>query len=656
MNTRQARSRRSSGAAIFLFRLLAVAAIAGAAGVSGCGGGSGSPMSSSWATANGVAMVTLTDAPGDFLSYKLTVVSLKLTSANGTTIETLPAATNVDFAQLVDLSEVITARQVPTGTYTGVSMTVDYTGATIVVDDGAGGLTVPAANIMNGATSSALVSPNSQLTLTLKLASNAPLVISDHAVANLALDFNLSASNTVAPGSITSSTPASAVTVAVQPTLSASLTPDSSKQIRVRGKLVSVDTSGNSYTVNVRPFHDAMDDDRGQVVVHTTATTSFTLSGTTYTGSAGLTALAALGAGTLTAATGTFDTKTETFTATQVFAGTSVPGAGLDSVEGTVIARSGNVLTVSHAWTDERDRDDEQFSPKIAVTVASTTTVTEDGRSGSFGIQDISVGQHLQVFGTFGTDSSGNRTLDASSGSARLMLTPLWGQFISSASGVVTVKLQSLGGIDPAMLNFAGTGSSAANDATASAYQVSVPVTLPIPTLTPGSPIPFLGFVRPFGSAPPDFSAVIPVDFLTTNALLLLEWNSPSAANPLPSVADPFAAPLSASHVVITQSTLQIALVHMIRIGPEQLDPATVSTGLSFVPSTTAPMSFAIAHVAPDGSHTVDSFTSFADFVTALSADLTGMTAVRAIAAEGTYDQTSGVLTVNRMLVALSGG
>src|ERR1700739_3096501 len=175
MNTRQGRTRRSSGAANFLFRLLAVAAIAGAAGVSGCGGGSGSPMSSSSATPNCVAMLTLTDAPGDFLSYKLTVVSLKLTSANGTTIETLPAATNVDFAQLVNLSEVISARQVPTGTYTGVSMTVDYTGATIVVDDGAGGLTVPAANIMNGATGSALVSPNSQLTLTLKLASNAPL-------------------------------------------------------------------------------------------------------------------------------------------------------------------------------------------------------------------------------------------------------------------------------------------------------------------------------------------------------------------------------------------------------------------------------------------------------------------------------------------------
>src|SRR5207302_4349306 len=176
MNTCQARGRRLSGAAILLFRLLAVAAIAGAAGVSGCGGGSGSPMSS-MAPASGVAMVTLTDAPGDFLSYKLAVVSLKLTRADGTAVETLPAPSKVDFAQLADLSEVISARQVSAGTYTGVSMTVDYGGGTIVVDNGSGGLTVPGANITNRATNGALDATNDQLTLTTKLPPGAPLVI-----------------------------------------------------------------------------------------------------------------------------------------------------------------------------------------------------------------------------------------------------------------------------------------------------------------------------------------------------------------------------------------------------------------------------------------------------------------------------------------------
>src|SRR5438105_2820364 len=598
MNTCQARGRRLSGAAILLFRLLAVAAIAGAAGVSGCGGGSGSPMSS-MAPASGVAMVTLTDAPGDFLSYKLAVVSLKLTRADGTAVETLPAPSKVDFAQLADLSEVISARQVSAGTYTGVSMTVGFGGATIVIDNGAGGLTVRAANIVNGATNGALISPNNRLGLTLELLSNASLVISDHGISSVALDFNLSASNTIAPASVTSST--SAVTVTVQPMLSASLAPDANKPVRVRGKLLSVDTSASWYTVNVRPFNDAMDDDHGQMVVGTTATTSYTLNGTAYTGSAGLTALAALGAGTVTAATGSFDTQSQTFTATAVFAGSSVPGAGLDSVEGTVFARSGNVLTVGHAWTDARGSDDEQFSRSIAVTVAGTTAVTEDGQSGSFSAQDISVGQRLQLFGTFGTDASGNRTLDASSGSARLMLTPLWGQFISSASGVVTVKLQRLAGIDPSMFNFAGTGSSAANDANASAYQVQVPAALQLPPLNAGSPLPFFGFVTPFGSAPPDFKALIPAELLPPNALALLAWASPG-------VTAPFDAPLSATHVLITQSTLQSAQLHLIRIGPEQLDPAAVATGLSFVPATTGPMSFAIAHVARDGSHTFDSF------------------------------------------------
>src|SRR5205807_3574352 len=151
-----------------------------------------------------------------------------------------------------------------------------------------------------------------------------------------------------------------------------------------------------------------------------------------------------------------------------------------------------------------------------------------------------------------------------------------------------------------------------------------------------------LGISRPYGSSQPDLAAAIPVDFLSTRHLALRAWASPG-------VSTPFDAPLSATHVLITQSPLESAQAHVIRIGPEQLDPATVSTGLSFVPSTTGPMTFAIAHIAPDGSHGVDSFTSFADFVTALAGDLTGMTAVRAIAAEGTYDPTSGVLTVNRM-------
>jgi Domain of unknown function (DUF4382) len=652
-------------------RLLAAGGIGCMLLLSACGGGGGSMSNGTPPppATGGTAMVTLTDMPGDFLTYMVNVVSLKLTRSDGTTVETVAVPTTVDFAQLVNLSEVISAQQVPNGSYTSVTMTIDYAGANIVVDNGAGGLTVAAANIINGATASPLVAPNSQVTLTLQLPAGMPLVVTAGTVANLALDFNLGASDTVAPSTITSTTAASAVTVTVNPVLVASLAPDTTKQIRVRGSLVSVTntSSATSYTVTVWPFFTASGN-LGQVVVETTSTTAFTINGTSYTGTAGLTALAALPTGTLTVALGSFDTSTRTFTATQVFAGTSVPGAGLDSIEGTVTARSGDVLTVSDGFLQpqggggvaggqvmsttaanesmtQQSMEFGHFGRQVAVTVAAATAVSEDGQSGTFGIQDISVGQHLQAFGKFGTDASGNRTLDASAGSVRLMVTRAVGQYTSTASGVVTMTLQALDGQPASAFNFAGTGTSSATDATPGAYTVSVPAALPLPTMSAGFPVLFDGFVAPFGAAPPDFSAVTLENFSSMNSRLGLAWAPPG-------LTAPFAAPLSATNVLITQATLQSAAQHVIWIGPVQEDPSSVSAGLSFVPnSSAANMIFVIAHRM---SWQFQVYGSFSDFITALTADLNGTTALLRIEAQGPYDLSTGVLSVNVMAVELN--
>lgn len=669
MNASELTRRLSNATRHLSLRLLAVAGIGCTLLLGACGGGGGS-MSSTPPPAgtSGTAMVTLTDMPGDFLSYMVNVVSLKLTRADGTTVETVAVPTSVDFAQLVNLSEVISAQQVPDGSYTAVTMTIDYANANIVVDNGAGGLTVAAANIINGATSAPLVAPNSQVALTLQLPSGMPLVITGGTVANLALDFNLSASDTVAPATITSTTAASAVTVTVNPVLVASLAPDTTKQIRVRGSLVSVTNtaSDTSYTVMVWPFFTSSGN-MGQVVVGTTPTTAFTINGTSSTGTAGLTALAALPTGTLTVALGAFDTSSRTFTAAQVFAGTSVPGAGLDSIEGTVTARSGDVLTVSDGFLQPQggggvtggqvmstsaanesltaqSLEFGHFGRQVAVTVAAGTAVTEDGQTGTFGIADISVGQHLQAFGKFGSDASGNRTLDASAGSVRLMVTRAVGQYTAAASGVVTMALQALDGQPASVFNFAGTGSSSANDATPGVYTVSVPAALPLPTLSAGFPVLFDGFVTPFGSAPPDFSAVTLENFSSMNSRLSLAWSAPG-------LTAPFAAPLSATNVMITQATLASAAQHVIWIGPVKEDPSTVSAGLSFVPnSSAASMIFVVAHRM---SWQFQSYASFSDFITALTADLNGTTALLRIEAQGPYDLSTGVFSVNVMAVEL---
>jgi len=650
-------ARRCWQAARPLSLRLAAAGVAAALLVNACGGG-GPALTVN--QASGTAIVTLTDMPGDFLSYMVNVVSLKLTRADGSTVETVPVSTTVDFAQLVNLSEVISAQQVPAGDYTGVALTLDYGSATIVVDNGSGGLTVPAANIVNGATNNPLVSPNNQMTVTLQLPSASPLVITEGAISHLALDFNLSASNTVAPSTITSSTMASALMVTVNPVLVASLTPDVNKPIKVRGPLESVTNTSmqTSYTVKVFPFFTDTDDDMGQVVVYTTTTTAFTLNGTAYTGNAGLTALAALPTGTMTLALGTFDSTTRTFTAAQVFAGTSVPGAGLDSVEGTVVARSGDVLTVRHAFFEPEEgggmggamsgstmgTSGFGFFGQVTVTVASGTMVTEDGQPGTFGPQDISVGQHLQAFGKAGTDMSGNRTLDASAGSVRLMVTRAWGQFTSAASGVVTMNLQALDGLPASAFNFAGTGMTGM-DATASAYTVSVPSTLPLPTLSAGFPIAFDGFVTPFGSAPPDFAAETLVNFATANALLHLEWMAPGPTMP-------FVSPLNATNVMMTQATVQSASQHAVFIGPVMEDPGSVSAGLSFVPDTSASRTiFAIGHRA---SEKLQVYMTFSDFITALAGDLNGTPQLLRVEAVGPYDLSTGVQSVGFMAVELS--
>src|SRR5208283_1619163 len=126
----------------FQRRLLSMLLIAGAALLTACGGGGGSMGSSTAASSGsttsmaqscsncGTAVVSLTDAPGDFVNYIVNVVSLQLTRSDGTVVQTVPATTQVDFAQLVNLSEIISAGQIPAGQYVSAQLTLDYSGAT----------------------------------------------------------------------------------------------------------------------------------------------------------------------------------------------------------------------------------------------------------------------------------------------------------------------------------------------------------------------------------------------------------------------------------------------------------------------------------------------------------------------------------------------
>jgi hypothetical protein len=623
---------------LWLAVVWALAACGGSGGGMSSMNSSSPAQSTSQACSNcGMAVVSMTDAPGDFISYMVNIVSLQLKRADGTVVETVPVTTQVDFAQLVNLSEIISADQIPAGDYVSAAMTLDFSSATIVVDNGTTGVTIAAGSVINGATSLPLAAPNpTQMTLTLDLSHN-NFVVTGHAIANLALDFNLAASNTIAPSDT------NPMTVTVNPVLTASLVPDATKQIRVRGPLVSVDAGASSFIINVRPFFNSSGT-AGQFTVNTAATTTFSINNVSSVGSAGLTQLAAVAAGTMIVAYGAWDKTSQTFTASNVLAGSSVVGMMHDSVEGTVLSRTGNSLTVADGvifpLETNGDADYMRWSRQVAVTVGTGTMVTEDGQMGAFTIQDISVGQHLQLSGKLSQDSSGNPTLDATAGSARLMETTLSGTVTALAANLVTVNLQTLDGQMPASFNFAGTGTT---NASATAYSVGVPTALSTTSLSVGAPVRFAGFVAPFGQAPPDFNASTLLSFAQTRALLDLKWQPAGSTAPF--------ATLTGTELLISQAMLQTTTEHFIRIAFESFDPTTLATGLDLVADPAASsLWLAIVHIKSQSS---ENFSAFADFTAALKTDLNGTSAVVQIAADGPYDSTSGTMSVDQMAVLI---
>ncbi|HGG58627.1 MAG TPA: DUF4382 domain-containing protein, partial [Gammaproteobacteria bacterium] len=140
---------------------------------------------------NGELVVGLTDAPGDFISYRVGVKSLQFKRSNGAVVETLPNATEIDFAQYVETTEFITTATVPAGKYDEVSLALDYSNAQITVeaeDGGAAETTVVDAdgNPVTG-----------DLTMQLKINDRDGLVVRPGQPAHITLDFDLAASHQV---------------------------------------------------------------------------------------------------------------------------------------------------------------------------------------------------------------------------------------------------------------------------------------------------------------------------------------------------------------------------------------------------------------------------------------------------------------------------
>ncbi|MHB8477808.1 MAG: beta strand repeat-containing protein [Steroidobacteraceae bacterium] len=619
---------------------------------------------------SGTAVVTMTStaSPDNFLAYRVGLVAVQLqTSSGGSGLTVLPASTTVDFATLTDLSEVLGAASVAKGTYTSALITLDYSAAQIVYDDGSvNGLTLTPV----GANGQAL----GQVQIKLILDPGDPFSIAPKGASQLALEFNLAASNVVN---------AAAKTVTVTPLIAGSALPIDAKPVRIRGPLASVAGIGNataanasttsgatgsgSFTLSAMPFNSTASGG-GQLAVILGDLTTYEINGGESTGAAGQGQLAAVGTGALTVAYGilandnqiTLTTtaggtqsiattaaggtqssatpNTVSFFANQVLAGSSVQGSGLDRVSGIVAARSGNTLAVEDATLVSAAGIETFLGGTTTVLMSANTLVTVFGQGGTQlnSTLQVSVGSAIDAFGVATIESADSAILDASAGRVRLDTTTASGLVTAQGVGALNLNLAFLGGRAIAPFNFVGSGVAA------NQYGVNTGI-FDLTNSTPGVPVIVSGLTPSFGAPPLEFTAATLLDPTTIQAELVVDYGSGTAA--------PFTT-YNGSAIDVDIHNASIGARHLIQVGAQTIDVLGLATDASIIPDPTASNTvFTIGHAA---STSAENFDTFAAFIAQVQTELQGATLATGVTAVGQYTASTSTLSATSVTLFLN--
>ena len=599
----------------------------------------------------GIAWVTLSDTPGDFTSYTVTVSSITLKGVANSTISAVATPEVVDFMKLKSISELWSAASIPNDTYTSATITLDYSTANIAV-------------MVNGAPQKATVvgptgAPVTTLVTTVVLDPANPLVVvptySSSSAQRLAVDFNLPASNKV---NLTTN-PA---TVTVNPYFTVSTSAPDNKPIRVRGPLINSSVNVGTYTVYVRPFFDEVNS-LGSLTLFTDPTTVYQVNGSTFTGAAGLDLLSKTSAGTTVTAAYVHFTPTATlnssvtagkFNAYYVIGGSTLEDFYTQGLEGDVIARSGNTATLRGATLQHNDGTSSYIeTPDAVLLLGPSTIVTAEYNTTLTGLNynSIAVGQHVIARGIYTLPSSGVTTLDATgssstnTGSVRIQSTEVYGSLVSTGSSSLVMNVATIENWPVSVFNFAGNGVTAAQNTVPTGYVVNIGAAA-VPAAAAGDPLWVDGFTAPFGAAPPDFNAFAINAEASVPASLQVAWTSAGTVTPF--------ATLSSTGLTVDLANANYSS-GVIRIGSESIDlrslpnspqivPAVSPTPPAGLPAVYLPL-FAVGN--PAASTGISVFNSFATYASNLSTAIVAATPAVTLVASGLYNRTSNTFTAS---------
>lgn len=595
-------------------------------GLTGTGPGFGA------GTAGGAVGGGTLGAGGEFLSYAVDVVSIRLEEQDGSTVELLPERQRVDFVAVAGTAGVAAVAQVPEGDYVSARVRLDYGDAAVSVE--VQGL--PTGVVVTDSAGLAL----GEVDMEVEFPDDGLLVSDVGAPALLSLGFDLAATHIVN----TVVVPATAV-VTGEPVWVAAVG-DASRDLAADGLLVSVDESAGSYVADLRPVGDDSDGsnatDNGRATVLTDADTRFEVDGEVLARSEALAALSALGADAWTSATGRFDAAAGTFTADEVLAGSSVPGAELDTVVGSVVSRTGDDVVLRGGGAVRTDEVLAYAPGDIRVRLGADTVVFRDGEDAApdLDLDAVSVGQRITAFGE-ASGTTAAPVLDARDGRVRLHAVSVGGFVVSRTTGELRVGLTDFDGRDAGFFDFGGTGGSFAGDADPLNYQLDTGDVV-LDEFAVDEPMQATGFIALFGEAPPDFVASSVVESGDLPALLGLGWGAGGTAAPF--------ALFGQSGFTVDAANPGLGLARrFLERGPERLDVGQLGAALRVEPAASGSLLFAVVR---DGR--VESFAGFGDFASRVSSLLGSGRNMVALTARGTYDEDERTLAAQYVAVSFT--
>lgn len=561
---------------------------------------------SSSSDGGGTAPLTLalTDAAADEVAaFNVEIESIVLRRAGGGVVSVLDQPVTVDLVTLQDLSQVLAMKEVPLGNYTGATITFDFDQASaFLVDE------TTAAALVDGSGAPLTGLVEFDATLAVPMQSQ----VGSHRL--LELDFDLDQSLTV---------DTAGNSIAVEPMLVLDVDPANPKELIVMGELVSVDALAGTFVLDVQTLTGAS---LGEATVAVVGQALYQIDGVMEQGVLGLADFANVPMGTWVQCYGAIAPGSLRFVAGYVEAGAGTYNGGQDIVEGHILARSGgsgaNATLTVLGHSNDATHTAFQFNRLFTVATSfANTKVFRTAELGSYDADHLNVGQRVRIFG----DLSGTN-LDASgtTGIVRLQPTRVLG-FANGApgGGLLEVDVVRLGLVPQSLFTWSQGGALPPDP---DFFQCETGTLTNSLTLTTGSAVEVLGWMKPVGDTGEDFEAVAVVDRDSAPSLALVRDRL---------FGHTVSVTTQAIHIeVVITGSASLSEFAVVDRGFVGVLPLPSSPNLLIEPAG----SVGIYTLIDKGTGAIDVHTNFADFSTAVGVALGQGADLLDIGAIGVYD------------------